>query len=192
MYPQQVGQNRPEAAGRRVTFKSELPVEGSPAIGLEKAITIANEQGFSGSYSIRFPKDPEGVYGFTKTRPVLEEARYVYIDQYSGDVINKTTWDDYPALAKVISIGVRLHQGEWFGTANLILMLIGTVAVVWMCFSGGMMWWKRCSRGRYGAPVLPAQWTIPRGVRVIIFCLSVIFPLVGVSLLVVYFLGKWR
>lgn len=184
------GQSRPEAAGRRARFKSEKPPEGATSIGLNQAIAIAHQQGFSGSYSIRLPKGPQGVYGFTKSRPVLEEALYVYIDQYTGKIINKTTWEDYPALAKVVSIGVRLHQGEWLGTPNLVLMLIGTVAVVWICFSGGIMWWKRCSRGRFQAPVLPDNWTPPRFIKVVIFGLSIISPLVGISLIVVYLLGK--
>ena len=120
----------------------------------------------------------------------LADSQFLFLNQYTGEVINQATWDDHPVAAKAVALGIRLHQGELFGVANLILMLIGALAVIWMSFSAAVMWWGRRPPGKLGVPARPADWSIPRGIAAIILLLAILLPLVGVSLLLVLLFEK--
>lgn len=178
------GQARPVAAGFRIPFKSERP-DGARPLSLTDAIRVAHAHGVTGGYTISLPRGPAGTYGFTNRALKLEESDFLFLNQYTGDVISRATWDDHPAAAKAVAIGIRLHQGELFGITNLLLMLAGALAVIWMSFSAAVMWWQRRPQGRLGVPALPANWRVPRGIAVIMILLAILLPLVGASLLLV-------
>jgi len=180
-----VGQNHPEAAGRRVRLKSEASA-GKKPMDLAEAMAIADSHHMPKGYSVMLPNGPTGVYGFTSRPLRLGEFKFVYVDQYSGKVISQATWDDHPTTAKAITMGIRLHQGELFGWFNLVLMLIGAIAVVWMSITALFMWWQRRPTGTLGAPPLPRDWRLPGGIAVIMIAMSVLFPLVGGSLLILF------
>jgi len=55
-----------------------------------------------------------------------------------------------------------------------------------------VMWWKRRPKGTLGAPRYPADARIARGAIVILALLGIIFPLVGLSILVVLFIDFLR
>jgi uncharacterized iron-regulated membrane protein len=183
------GQARPLAAEFRVPFKSEKP-EGGKQLSLTDAISIAQAHDITGSYTITLPRGSEGTYGFTNRALNLAESQFLFLNQYTGEVINQATWDDHSTTAKAVALGIRLHQGELFGTFNLLLMLTGALAVIWMSFSAAVMWWQRRPQGRLGVPAQPANWKIPRGIAAIILLLAILLPLVGASLLLVLLLEQ--
>ena len=183
------GQSRPLAAEFRVPFKSERP-EGASQLSLTHAVQIAHSQGMTGPYTINLPRGPEGTYGFTNRSPNLSESNFLFLNRYTGRIISRATWDDHPAVAKTVATGIRLHQGELFGVANLLLMLTGALATIWISFSAAVMWWQRRPQGRLGIPALPADWDIPRGITAIILTLAIVLPLVGMSLLLLFLLEQ--
>ena len=183
------GQARPLAAEFRVPFKSVKP-EGARPLSLTNAIDVAHANGITSGYTITLPRGPEGTFGFTNRAMNLADSQFLFLNQYTGEVINQATWDDHPVAAKAVALGIRLHQGELFGVANLILMLIGALAVIWMSFSAAVMWWGRRPPGKLGVPARPAYWSIPRGIAAIILLLAILLPLVGVSLLLVLLFEK--
>tara|TARA_R110002072_G_scaffold297437_1_gene470284 strand:+ start:20113 stop:21444 length:1332 start_codon:yes stop_codon:yes gene_type:complete len=183
------GQARPLAAEFQVPFKSVKP-EGARPLSLEDVVNVAHVNGMANGYTIMLPRGPAGTYGFVNRNQKLEESDFLFINQYTADVISRAGWDDHPATAKAVALGIRLHQGELFGVANLILMLIGALAVIWMSFSAAVMWWRRRPSGKLGVPTRPADWSIPRGIAAIILLLAILLPLVGVSLIFVLLLEK--
>jgi uncharacterized iron-regulated membrane protein len=93
--------------------------------------------------------------------------------------------------------GINVHLGQEYGTFNRLFLLVACAAIVMLCVSGAVMWWKRRPLGGIGVPPLPRE----RRTVAIVFALlcvgGVLFPLVGVSLLVVGVLdfiasGGWR
>lgn len=69
--------------------------------------------------------------------------------------------------------------------ANQLLMLGACAAVVLLSFTGMVMWWTRRPKGRIGAPATPRDMPLWRGATAIMFVLGAVFPLMGISLILV-------
>jgi len=184
------GQARPVAADFRVPYRSERS-DGSVPLTLPAALAIAADVRVPEGSTVKLPRGPEGTYGFINRARNPAESDFLYLDQYSGKVLARANWDDHPISAKAVALGIRLHQGELFGTANLILMLLGALATVWLSATGVIMWWRRRPQGKLGVPELPVDWRLPRGIAVITIVLAIGFPLVGASLILVYLFERF-
>ncbi|HTN95950.1 MAG TPA: PepSY domain-containing protein, partial [Nordella sp.] len=86
-------------------------------------------------------------------------------------------------VGKAIEFGVSVHQGQEFGRLNQIVMLLGCFAIIAMAVSAIVMWWKRRPKGAIGAPRYPEDMRIPRTILVIAGAIGILFPLVGLTLL---------
>ncbi len=166
-------------------------VEGQEPVTLQSVVEQANQAGLTGEFAIAPPKGPEGVYAVTQ-RP-LDPAQTVHLfyDQYSGDMVGSANWNNYPALTQAVTLGIRLHQGEYFGIANLIIALLTALGMGFLAFSGTVMWWQRRPVGKLGAPKLPDNLAIPRTIAAITLVLGIFFPLVGASLIVIFLLERF-
>lgn len=154
-------------------------------LSVEKIMKIAEEKHVHSGYTIDFPKGEKGVYTVSVSPDKPEGQATLHIDQYSGKVLADLRFKDYGPVAKAISIGVALHEGHYFGLANQLLDLIICLGLIGIVISGVIMWWKRKPTGKLGAPSVPKDFKIQKGVAFIIIGFGVIFPLVGVSLLLV-------
>lgn len=63
-------------------------------------------------------------------------------------------------------------------------MAAACLAIVMMCVSATIMWWKRHPKGSLGAPRYPSDYRVAKGAIVILAVLGVAFPLVGLSVIV--------
>lgn len=185
------GQNTPAVANRFGPAPFKSTVNGNDAISVAQAIEIAEDNGLPRGYTLDLPRGEDGVYRFWVTPIDVDQTQYLYLDQYSGEVVGAAGWDSYPATAKAVTMGIRLHQGELFGIANLLLMLFAALSMVWMSATAAIMWWQRRPSGKIGAPKLPDNWTIPRGITIITIALGIFYPLVGVSLIILFLLDKF-
>jgi uncharacterized iron-regulated membrane protein len=154
-------------------------------LSIEKVMKIAEENKVHSGYKINFPKGEKGVYTVSVSPDKPEGQATLHIDQYSGKVLADLRFEDYGPLAKAISIGVALHEGHYFGLANQLLDLVICLGLIGIAVSGMIMWWKRKPNGKLGAPSLPKDFKIQKGITLIIVVFGVIFPLVGASLLLV-------
>jgi len=75
-------------------------------------------------------------------------------------------------------------MGQECGVANQIVMLAACFAIVLLCVSALVMWWKRRPQGSLGVPPLPAEKATLRVVVALLAIGGLIFPLVGLSLIV--------
>lgn len=146
---------------------------------------IANENKVEKGYAITFPQEKKGVYTISVSPDKPEKQATLHIDQYSGKVLADLRFADYGVLAKAISIGVALHEGHYFGLANQLLDLMICLGLIGISVTGVLMWWKRKPSSALGAPSLPRNFRLLKGVTVLIIILGIIFPLVGASLLFV-------
>ena len=157
--------------------------ETGETIPYQQVIDLAVSQGITGPYSLRPPKNASGTFWVgSATRDRFQRAEMV-VDQYTGEVIQRVNFADNPIVAKVVSLGISLHQGELFGTANLVLNTIAAVLGVVLSVTGFTAWWKRRPAGALGVPAAPKA-ALGTGMIVVVIGLSIILPLVGASLVV--------
>ena len=177
------GQAQPLAAARMPMFQSEG--SSREAIPVSKVLEIAVKHEMIGDLLIRLPKGKKGAYSLSQRPLDLSQQRFLHLDQYTGAVLAKAAWSDFPIGGAAQTIGIRLHQGELFGIANLIIMLLACVALVLIALSGIMMWWIRRPKGKLALPqrCTPIAASKPMLAMTILFALF--FPLVGASIVLV-------
>lgn len=164
-------------------------IAAGQAVNLESVNAFARSIGFAGQYRVAVPQDETGVYTVSAdsmsgdlTDPTGD--RYVHIDRYTGRVLAQVSFADYSPMAKFMAIGIALHQGDmglWSAWLNVVFCL----AVVLLCVSGIVMWWKRrpVNAGRLAAPRAPANAALWKSGALVMLVVSVAFPLSGAVLL---------
>jgi len=162
-------------------------------IDLDTALEVAADQGVRHPLTVALPADASGVYsviGYAFNDPGDELT--VHVDQYAGTPVASYGYDQYAGLAKVVSQGIALHEGRRFGTLNLVVTAAFCLAVIFMCLTGPLMWWRRRPRGsaRLGAPRgrLPIRSTPLLAIGLV--ALGLVLPLFGASLLAVLLLDR--
>lgn len=182
----------PWGLGKTEVPKSD-PSEGIRSVAtLDTAIEVGQRNGLRHPMTIALPGDDEGVYsaiGYAFSDPGKE--RTLHVDQYGGRVVSTYGYSDYPKLAKVVSQGIALHEGRRLGLVNFWLTTIFCLAVIFMCISGPLMWWRRRPSGRgLGAPRgrLPLRAT--PALAILVIALAVFLPLFGITLAAVLLLDQ--
>jgi uncharacterized iron-regulated membrane protein len=173
--------------------QEKTPVPQSTETGrivadVDTAVAVAGGAGLDRPLTVAMPADDQGVFsavGYAFENPGRE--RTVHVDQYGGQVVGSYGYDDYPALAQVVSQGIALHEGRRFGTANMVLTAAFCVAVVVSCVPGPAMWWRRRPRGTgaVGAPRGRMPLVATPALVALVVALAVFLPVFGVSLAVV-------
>ncbi|GGA14454.1 membrane protein [Paenibacillus marchantiophytorum] len=168
----------------------QLPIPNSTAssggsISIEQVMAIGKSNELAPGYQIALPANEKGVYTIYSTTADPKKQTTLHIDQYSGKVLADQRFKDFSLMAKVITIGIALHQGEYFGVVNQILCLLVCLGIILVAVSGVIMWWLRKPEKRVGAPALPKDFKMVKWVAVVTIGLGIIFPLVGISLLIV-------
>ncbi|USK34562.1 PepSY domain-containing protein [Bacillus sp. F19] len=173
-----------------------LPVPSSSSakyvpISLEDVQYISENEKVAKPYTISFPQGEKGVYTISSSNPNPSDDATLHIDQYSGTVLTDVRFSDYGIMAKVISLGISLHEGTLFGLANQIIGLIVCLGLIGLAVSSFIMWRKRKHEGKSGAPAQSKNIKAVRGVLFIMLILGLIMPLVGISIIAVYLLDRF-
>lgn len=159
---------------------------GNPAVLQPDAMVqrIA-AMGITGGYRLALPRDADGVYSMIRTPGPLEEQHVIHLDQYSGRVLLDITGRNIGAVSRVTEWGVAVHQGIEYGWPNQLVMLAGCLALICLCVSGMVVWWKRRPVGKLAAPTRRDGDRLAGGVILIAVVLGCVFPLLGASMLAV-------
>ena len=155
-----------------------------PPIGIDNAIARFNALGLQPGYTVALPTTPTGVYSGSVYPDDLSKQRVVHLDQYSGEPLIDMSYADYGPLGKGLEWGINVHMGQQYGLANQIILALACLGIVLLAVSGGTMWWKRRPKGSLGVPPLPQEKRVLHGLIALLAIGGVIFPLVGVSLVV--------
>ncbi|WP_232679231.1 PepSY domain-containing protein [Nocardioides sp. R-C-SC26] len=176
------------------------PEWSGPTVSIDDAIAAAAQVGAPGPYFVTYPGDERGVFsvfgwqwsnnGNPAASDVTQELT-VHVDQYSGNVVGEYGYDDYSALAKTVSQGIALHEGRRFGAVNTVMTTVFCLAVIFMCISGPVMWWRR--RGTASGLAAPrarlpifGNWLL----LIAVAALGVFLPLFGISLIAILLLDQ--
>ena len=176
------------------TTKGENGISPSEPMTLETVDRFAREIGFKGRYQLNLPKGETGVWTLSQDSMSYDMVsptadRTVHIDQYSGKILADIRFDDYNFFGKFMAASIALHMGTlgwWSVLANVVFCL----AVIFICVSGCVMWWKRRpSEARGLVPPaqkikLPVWWAM----AVPLLVVAVLFPTAIIAIAVIWLL----
>lgn len=177
--------------------QTPMPASGSLAglpgiprgmpVRLNSVVAFARDNGFTG-YRVNFPMGAAGVWTLaaaTMSGDITDPRRdrMLHLDQYTGRVLADYRFPTYPLLGKAMAAGIALHQGN-VSVVNLLANLLVCLAVITLCASGVAMWWLRRPAGvrRLAPPPMPKDVRLWRRAAVLMFVVSLAFPLVALTL----------
>jgi uncharacterized iron-regulated membrane protein len=154
------------------------------AITLDNMVTLAKSMNLKGEVSIGLPKGEKGVYSIFNTTLNFGKQKRFHFDQYSGEQLIEHDWGDVGVLMRSRMWLMAFHQGQ-FGKWNWFLML--GIAVMLLCVSvaGLLSYLKRKQKKDWGTPKVPAKFKVGYGIITCIILLGIVFPLFGISALLV-------
>jgi uncharacterized iron-regulated membrane protein len=171
-------------------------IEGKAPLSVDDIVAVARRQQSEKELYVDFPHTLENSYSvFGGTTNNLSTYSNMYIDQYSGAVIDHITLKDLTVMAKVGLLAYPIHVGSIYGMPTKILALLVCLLIVAMSVTGAVMWWVRRPRSKTGFPqkpqLKPAKWLI-----ITICLLGLVMPTVGISLLVIlmgdFLIHRWQ
>ena len=177
------GHNAPSGTGWTMEHAVlHAPTEGPGT--LSRVIATAGADGMGRPYTVSIPADPSLAFTVSRLTRQAEDARSLYVDGLTGQVVGDLRWDQFGSGARAFEWGIAVHQGMQYGELNRLLMLFGCIGVWVLGISGGLMAWKRRPRGSgLIAPPQPADPRARAAVLGIVVPLGILFPLTGLSLL---------
>lgn len=162
-------------------------LEGFIPLSINDVESIAKSQAIDPSYTVYLPSDPSGVYTLSAFPAKAENELTMHIDQYTGAILTDYKFENYGFVGKIVALGITLHKGTQFGLINQMISLLICLGILFVVFSGIYLWWKRKPVGRLTS--LKSE-TIQQTWKFLLFIigLGILFPLVGLSLIVVFIL----
>ncbi|MFF2288963.1 PepSY-associated TM helix domain-containing protein [Peribacillus butanolivorans] len=160
-------------------------IQGFIPLSIDDVVTIANREGMHPSYSINIPQEADGVYTLSAFPPKAQDEATIHVDQYSGAVLADYRYDHYGFIGKIVAWGITLHKGTQFGFINQIFSLLICLGIILVAVSGFYLWWKRKPKKGLGAPKAPHIKNM-KFFLILLIGLGILFPLVGLSLIVVW------
>ncbi|MCO0597752.1 PepSY domain-containing protein [Peribacillus butanolivorans] len=160
-------------------------IQGFIPLSIDDVVTIANREGMHPSYSINIPQEADGVYTLSAFPPKAQDEATIHVDQYSGAVLADYRYDHYGFIGKIVAWGITLHKGTQFGLINQIFSLLICLGIILVAVSGFYLWWKRKPKKGLGAPKATHIKNM-KSFLILLIGLGILFPLVGLSLIVVW------
>jgi uncharacterized iron-regulated membrane protein len=165
--------------------------EGAAMLGVDEIISIARREQSEKRMYVDFPHTAEDsltVYAGNYDSP--STVSFLYLDQYSGAVLDAISWRQLSAAAKVQVASYSIHIGSIYGLPTKVLALLVCLLIVGMSVTGAAMWWVRRPRGKTGFPVKPAGVKPAKWVIAVICLLGVLMPAAGISMILLL-AGDW-
>ncbi|MEJ6404334.1 PepSY-associated TM helix domain-containing protein [Yoonia sp. 2307UL14-13] len=177
-------QEQTDTKSKSLRFGGDVPnstiAEGTP-ITYEQVFAVARAEGLVAPYETRPPKNADAAYWVRSASINRSEQTELIVDQYSGEVLKRHGFADNPGFARVVSQGISFHQGELYGWLNLAQNTLAAILALILSVSGFVAWWMRRPAGSLGVPAAPEA-SLGTGMIVLVIGLSLLFPLVGASL----------
>jgi uncharacterized iron-regulated membrane protein len=155
---------------------------------LQQAVNVARREGLNGNLEIRLKSGNAPITITLKAGRAANE-RVLQIDRHSGEVLARVNWSDYPIVPKMVSTGVDLHEGTFFGRANQLFNTFIVLALFWLVVTGFIGWFKRRpGKGMSAPPAMQKPW--PRWLKAAVLLLCIAMPLLGLSVVMLWLMDK--
>lgn len=179
----------------------QMEMAGAPAlpVGLEVAYQAAQDEGMSPGFSLTPPSDSMsddgtmnyGAYVVVNPWPSsLGEQGALYLDQFSGKTLGRSSADTWGAIQKTAELGVQTHMGTQFGLINRVFLTLLCVTVLYSITTAVVMWLRRRRKGSLGVPRRPVDPSIQKSVGITGLVLAVVYPLWGASACVLLLIDR--
>ncbi|MGM0852457.1 MAG: PepSY-associated TM helix domain-containing protein [Bacillota bacterium] len=168
----------------------DVPVsalEGYTPVSMNDIVSIAERERIDPSYTVYIPQDKKGVYTLSAFPAKAQNEVTMHLDQYSGAILADYRFDHYGIGGKIVAMGITLHTGTQFGFINQLISLFLCLGIILVVVSGFYLWLKRKPKKEMGAPKAPSILKMKLFLLLMIV-LGILFPLVGVSLIVILLL----
>ncbi|TMU87001.1 PepSY domain-containing protein [Bacillus sp. BHET2] len=168
----------------------DVPVsalEGFTPLSMIDVVNIAEREGIDPGYTVYIPQDEKGIYTLSAFPDKAQDEVTMHLDQYTGAVLADYRFANYGTVAKVVAMGITLHTGKQFGLINQLISLFICLGIILVVVSGFYLWLKRKPKKEMGAPKGPSILKM-KSFLLLMIILSILFPLVGLSLIVVLLL----
>ena len=182
------------ASGHSVSGAGEAAAGTSRAalpLTMDSVSTLARTLGFDQRFQLNLPMGEQGVWTISRDSMSSDSTaattdRTVHVDRYSGEVLADVRFEDYSVGGQAMAVGIGFHMGT-LGIWNVALNTLFCLAVIFLCVSGTLMWWRRRPSGakRLVAPPLPTDLPLWQGAVLTGLAISLFFPMAGLTLLAV-------
>ncbi len=152
------------------------------SIAYTDVFAVARDNGLVAPYEMRPPKSDGAAFWVRSASVNRYDQTELIVDQYDGAVLARVDFENNPPVAKAVSLGISLHQGELYGWLNVAQNTLAAALGVLLSVSGFVAWWMRRPAGSLGVPAAP-QARLGMGMLALVVALSLLFPLMGMSLL---------
>lgn len=169
---------------------SRVPGGAARPLTLADVAEIAVAHDVPAGHTIHLPEGGTGVYTVTVSGDRPQENATLHVDQYSGEVLADLRFGDYGVVAQAITVGIMIHQGDYFGWPNKVLILGIALGLIFMVATAATMWWRRKPDGGLGAPRPRDDVELGRWVPLVVVLLGMLFPLFGATLVIVLLLDR--
>ena len=186
-YAQHKAVDNPHALHGEGAAAQSAPASSGPAraaLDIDAVMAQVQRLQLAPGYTVNPPQGAQGVFTASVYPHDLARQRVVHLDQYTGQPLLDMSYADYGPLGRWLEWGINIHLGQEWGVANQLLLVAVCAGLVLLCVSGAVMWFKRRPAGGVGVPPLPAQRRALVAVTAMLVVGGVVFPLVGVSMLV--------
>ncbi|WP_028591155.1 PepSY-associated TM helix domain-containing protein [Paenibacillus massiliensis] len=160
------------------------PSQEYTQLSINNVVNTANQLQIYPTYEVIFPKSAEGVFTLSVFPPKARDEATVHIDQYTGAVLADYRYEHYEVLGKWMAWGITLHKGLEYGLLNQWIGLIVCIGIAGIVITGFLLWWRRKPKTHMGAPRAQSYGSI-KGIVILLIIYGMLFPLVGLSLIVV-------
>lgn len=164
--------------------KSSPEAKGLP---IDRLIDVARNKMPGKTLTIWFPRVPNGVYlalSSSDYGPTVHEM--LFLDRATGEILD----DRYLSQTKPVywlgAWNYSLHVGSILGQPSKWLWLVACAMLMTSPVTGVWMWWARRPVGGLGLP-RPVNVRRPRWLVAIILAVSLLLPVLGLSVLIVFF-----
>lgn len=182
---QALGQQAPQAAGFAPVFAAASAGHDGET-RLQPMLERARSLRMDGDLVFMMVDGPPGsAVSLRQQKPRSSQERYLLLDRGSGEVVDQADWSQFPVVARAVATGVDIHEAGYFGRVGPWINTSFALALVWLCVTGAMAWWRRKPAGAAGVPPAPGKpW--PWALRAGALALFVLLPLLAISALLLW------
>ncbi|MDP2561104.1 PepSY domain-containing protein [Psychrobium sp. 1_MG-2023] len=159
-------------------------VKAIERLSLDAMAQVAQAQQLPGKVTVTLPKTDLGVFSVSNRSLWLSDQEVIHLDQYSGIVVKQLDWSHVGMLMDLRQIFMRLHQGE-YGSANWWIVLISCAIFLIASVGSIVSYFMRRPQGQWGIPNAPKSFSISWWVLGAIAAFAVLFPLFGLSVVLI-------
>ncbi len=163
--------------------QSRVPESGGSRASLDSVMEEAHRHYRFRHFHLQVPHGPEDpwvISSATHHGDLSEGA--IYMDAYTAEPLATIHYPSLSFGAKAFLLFYSIHTGSIFGMATQIAAVASCLAIIAMSVTGAWMWWRRRPKGRFGAPRKSRSEHVPRVAAVLIVLLGLVFPMVGITL----------